>query len=92
MRPAAGSLRLPATGGRWLSQAKMGAMTEHYRVRPEATESAFGTIVTDGARYRPLDTATVRISARAGGDTHCTVRLCDPEQRPYVESEVALAA
>lgn len=92
MRPAAGSLRLPATGGRWLSQAKMGAMTEHYRVRPEATESAFGTIVTDGARYRPLDTATVRISGRAGGDTHCTVRVCDPEQGPYVESEVALAA
>ncbi len=55
-----------------------------------ATESAFGGLATDAPKYRPLDTVTVIINARAQGDERCTVRACDPGQKPYFEADVPL--
>lgn len=65
-------------------------MRPDYNVNPQATESAFGGLATDRVGYHPLDTVTVSIKGRASGDTHCTIRVCDPEQRPYFEADVLL--
>lgn len=61
-----------------------------YRVRPEATEGAFGTLKLDTRLCRPLDIVTVTVGGRAKGDTRCRVRVCDPNQKPYFETEVAM--
>jgi len=53
-------------------------------------EGAFGRIDTDKHTYRPLDTVTVRITGRTKGDDRCTIRVCDPEQELYFETEVRL--
>jgi hypothetical protein len=65
-------------------------MTASPSIRPEATESAFGRLMTDAGAYRPLDTVTVEIQGRARGDSRCTIRVSDSEQRPYVEAEATL--
>ncbi len=65
-------------------------MRSSYAISPQSTESAFGGLATDAASYRPLDTVRVRIKARANGDEDCTIRVCDPEQRPYFETDVLL--
>ena len=52
--------------------------------------AAFGTLTTNARVYRPLDTVTVRIGARAKGETTCRIRVCDPNQRPYFETETPL--
>jgi hypothetical protein len=66
------------------------ATTPIYRVRAAATEAAFGSLDLDGRSYRPLDTVAVRIGGRAKGDERCRIRVCDPNQRCYFETEVAL--
>ncbi|HRU24668.1 MAG TPA: hypothetical protein P5569_12040 [Candidatus Latescibacteria bacterium] len=60
-------------------------------IPPEATEGAYGRITLDAKKYRPLDTVTATIHGRAQGDHACTVRVCDPEQRPYLETRVVLS-
>ncbi len=65
-------------------------MKKSYRVNPEATESAFGRISTDAACYRPLDLVTVKITGRAHGDKEGSIRVCDPEQRVYIEEKITL--
>ena len=61
-----------------------------YRVRSEATVGRFGTVRTDARQYRPLDTVTVTVGGRAKGDGKCRIRVCDSNQKPYFETEVAL--
>ncbi|RLD09534.1 MAG: hypothetical protein DRI44_08270, partial [Chlamydiae bacterium] len=65
-------------------------MNQNYNVNATATESAFGGLETDAAAYHPLETVTIRIKARARGDSQCTIRVCDPEQHPYFEETVTL--
>ncbi len=65
-------------------------MRPSHNINPLATEAAFGVLTTDAASYHPLDIVTVRIKARASGDTRCTIRVCDPEQSPYFETEALL--
>lgn len=57
---------------------------------PEATEGAFGKLSTDAFCYAPLDTVLVRIEGRDKGDDRCVLRVCDPDQRPYFETDVVL--
>ena len=66
------------------------ARTPAYQIRPEATVGAFGVLSTDAKVYRPLDTVTVGVRGRAKGDTKCRIRVCDPNQRPYFETELTL--
>ena len=61
------------------------------RKAPGTLETHYGRIESDRAVYRPLDPALIRITGRASGDAHCTLRICDPLQRPYHELEVPLA-
>ncbi len=61
-----------------------------YRVRSEATVGNFGTLTTEAASYQPLDTVVVRVGGRAKGDARCRIRVCDPNQRPYFETEAEL--
>lgn len=56
----------------------------------EATENAYGYLRTNARIYRPLDGVTVSIIGRAEGDERCIVRVCDPDQKPYFETEIAL--
>jgi hypothetical protein len=60
--------------------------------KPAHTVGAFGWISADRSSYRPLDTVTLRIEGRAAGDTTCTIRVHDPEQRRYFEREVPLSS
>jgi hypothetical protein len=60
------------------------------QVPAETTEAAFGSLKTDSPVYRPLDTVTVQIGARAKGEATCRIRVCDPNQRLYFETETAL--
>jgi hypothetical protein len=60
------------------------------QVCPEATVGEFGVLSTDAPLYRPLDLVTVCVGARAKGDSRCRIRVCDPEQHPYFETEIAL--
>ncbi len=65
-------------------------MKQTCNVNPMATESSFGGLATDAPTYRPLDTVTVLIKARAKGDERCMIRVCDPEQRSYFKADVPL--
>ena len=67
-------------------------MRSRRTVPAQATESAYGGLATDAAACRPLDIVTVRIKGRTRRDTRCTIRVCDPGQRPYVEADVRLRA
>jgi len=73
-----------------LSPAAEPARRTPVHVRPEATVGAFGTLATDARCYRPLDTVVVRVGGRAQGDTKCRIRVCDPNQQPYFETELPL--
>ena len=64
--------------------------TPAYKIRPEATVGAFGVLSTDAKVYRPLDTVTIGVRGRAAGDAKCRIRVCDPNQQPYFETEMAL--
>lgn len=66
------------------------ATTPAYKIRPEAIVGAFGVLSTDAKVYRPLDTVTIGVRGRAAGDAKCRIRVCDPNQRPYFETELAL--
>jgi hypothetical protein len=57
----------------------------------EVTVGHFGTLTTDARTYQPLDQVTVRVGGRAKGDRHARVRVCDPNQRAYFETEIPLA-
>ncbi|MHB9110521.1 MAG: alpha-L-rhamnosidase-related protein [Armatimonadota bacterium] len=61
-----------------------------YTKPADATEGAYGSLITDAHVYRPLDEVTVRIRGRHDGDTRCTVRVCDLDQQPYFETTVEL--
>lgn len=50
---------------------------------PSCLESAYGRIETTVPRYRPLEWVTVKVWGRAQGDSTCTVKVCDPDQREY---------
>jgi len=58
----------------------------------QTIESQYGRLALDRPTYQPLDRPCLHITGRAGGDTHCTIRICDPSQRPYAELAVALVA
>lgn len=60
-------------------------------ISPITLESNYGRLESDRAVYQPLDRAVIQITGRAGGDSHCFLRVCDPLQRPYAELEVDLA-
>lgn len=55
-----------------------------------ATVGAYGGLATDRRVYRPLDTVRVEIRGRAVGDRRARLKVCDPNQRCYVEREVDL--
>ena len=57
---------------------------------PLTIEAHYGRLETDCAVFQPLDRVRLCITGRAGGDMRCTVRVCDPLQRPYLEQEVEL--
>lgn len=57
---------------------------------PATTAGAFGTLHLDASRFAPLDRVKVRIEGRAAGDTKCTIRVADANQKQYFEREVAL--
>ena len=57
---------------------------------PTCTVGAYGTLALDARSYRPLDVVTVNVGGRAKGDSRCTIRVCDPNQREYFRGEVAL--
>jgi hypothetical protein len=59
---------------------------------PNTVEAHYGRIELDMPVYQPLDNTRLHITGRAAGDTHCTIRVCDPLQRPYTELEVDLVA
>lgn len=59
-------------------------------IHPQATEGAYGRLETDAPQYRPLDTITVTIRGRDRGDTSCTLKACDPEQRCTFQTRVTL--
>jgi hypothetical protein len=52
--------------------------------------AAYGVLDTDAKSYRPLDTVKVQITGRATPDKSCKIRVCDPNQKAYFETEVAL--
>jgi len=58
--------------------------------RKTTTEGAYGRIETDATAYRPLDTITVRVQGRTKNDVKCSIRVADPEQRTYFQSEAVL--
>jgi hypothetical protein len=60
-------------------------------IPPETTVGHFGTLTTDSRTYRPLDQVTVRVGGRARGDRRARIRVCDPNQRSYFETEIPLA-
>jgi len=62
----------------------------HAKVQPAATEGAYGRLTTDARAYRPLDKVTVRIEGRAQGDSSCRIKVADPNQRVYFETQAAL--
>lgn len=57
---------------------------------PACTVGAYGVLALDARSYRPLDVVTVTVSGRVQGDSRCTIRVCDSEQREYFHGEVAL--
>jgi hypothetical protein len=59
-------------------------------IAAEATVGHFGTLTTDARCYEPLDQVTVQVGGRAKGDQRCRIRVCDPEQRTYFETEIPL--
>lgn len=58
---------------------------------PMTIESHYGRLETERTTYQPLERVNVRITGRAEGDAHCTIRVCDPLQRLYLEQQVELA-
>ena len=64
--------------------------TVSYKVRFEATISAYGDLVTDRRSYRPLDKVTVQIIGRDRGDERCRIRVHDASLQSYYENEVTL--
>ncbi len=56
----------------------------------ETTVGHFGTLTTDARTYQPLDQVTVRVGGRTKGDRRARIRVCDPNQRPYFETEIPL--
>ena len=82
------SVPLPLAFNRVRAERIRRMFFEH--IPPEATEAAYGGLATNARTYRPLDTVTVSVTARLKGDDHCTIRVCDPDQRPYYKSAVAL--
>jgi hypothetical protein len=62
----------------------------HAQVQPTAIEGAYGRLMADARVYKPLDKVTVRIEGRAKGDSACRIRVADPNQRTYFETDVAL--
>jgi hypothetical protein len=56
----------------------------------QTIEGHFGRLETDRPIYQPLDRVYLRITGRAGGDTRCAIRICDPLQREYLRVEVDL--
>ncbi len=60
------------------------------KISPITLESNYGRLESDRAVYQPLDRPVIQITGRDGGDRHCSLRVCDPLQRPYAELEVDL--
>lgn len=58
----------------------------------ETTVGHYGRLTLDARTYQALAVVTVRITGRQAGDTAATVRVCDPDQRPYHEATVTLTA
>lgn len=60
---------------------------------PEATttETHYGRLETDRATYRPLEPVRVTVTGRARRDAMARLRVADPDQRVYLERELALA-
>jgi hypothetical protein len=57
---------------------------------PLTVEAHYGRLDTDQTAFRPLDRVRLRIVGRASGDGRCTIRVCDPLQRAYIEQDVEL--
>jgi len=55
------------------------------KIPEEATEESFGRMEIERKTYMPLDTVTVHITGRKKGDSRCTIRVCDTEQKQYAE-------
>ena len=58
---------------------------------PKTIESQYGRLETDCSLYQPLDRLNLRVTGRAGGDSHCSIQVCDPLQRGYARLEVELS-
>ncbi len=58
--------------------------------RSEASMGRSGNLTTEKPCYQPLDVVRVTIHGRDAGDTQCTLRVCDPQQKTYLEKQVAL--
>ena len=50
----------------------------------------YGALDTGRRTYRPLDKVAVTVTGRGKGDTRCGLRVADPEQRTYFETEIEL--
>jgi hypothetical protein len=59
--------------------------------RDTITEGRYGRLSTTQPSYRPLDSVVLRIQGRAAQDTSCRIRVADPNQKVYLEREVALS-
>ena len=57
---------------------------------PLTLETHYGRLETDRTAFQPLDRVSLCITGRAEDDARCTIRVCDPLQRAYVEQEVEL--
>ena len=58
--------------------------------RDAISEGRYGRLTTSQRAYRPLDPVVVRIDGRATRDSRCRIRVADPNQKVYVEQDVAL--
>ncbi len=56
----------------------------------ENTEEAFGRIETDKPVYRPLDEVVVIVTGRKIGSSECRIKVCDPDQVCYFETDLVL--
>ena len=66
-------------------------MLRVYELRPpEYTLRVHGDLSADARAYKPLDSVVVRVTGRQKGDQTCRIRVADPEQRTYLDQEVAL--
>lgn len=61
-----------------------------YQVRSLATMGVFGRLSTDTHVYHPLDTVVVSVGGRDKGDQSCRIRVCDPNQNCYFETDIIL--